>query len=158
MNFEIERSFLISVDRFYNQQNQLKKFREEFGSRFVFFNKYITDENFSKAAVVPMATEEWMVEIVLIKNEMTTNQCVDFLLKTRNARFMGPQAFSYVFEKKRELLPKGKIVAIHSEEYLLKEGGEYLIPYMNINNSYNIFNLRFLSLPIEEGERVIYFR
>jgi len=140
MNFKKINSSMVLFDKKYNYQTQLKTFREKYGNNFVFFNKEITDENFSKSAIVPMGTETWEVDIILIKREVTVQECVTYFLREENARFTSPQGLSFIYQNYRKILPaEGKIFAIHSKEYLLSEGGDYLIPYININKKFLIF-------------------
>jgi hypothetical protein len=130
-NFELFSAFSTKVDREYEHEDRLERFREVFlGSPKLYeIERGITDQNFSRVASRLYPGAKLTVAIFKIKGTVGLEECVRFLEGLRS-EFFGPHAGTVLWKNALESLPMTKrCVFIDRIENLPIIGGKAKIPY-----------------------------
>ncbi len=149
---------------------RLARFKNEYGDKFRYYNKDVTDEHYPNPSRVLKPGDKLWVRAFeqVVSGETTSGEHMAFLA-TQHAVHTGAQGASHVFEQKRTQLPKDKGYASFDEKGNLLEdadrshqvplvyaysGGEfsfYLVPF---EHTWPVINAFFCFCDVEQHSEV----
>jgi len=152
--FMLLTTFQFTVPDDYDHTTQLASFAKKNRKKFYFYNKNITDANFSKATNKLTPGKVYEVKTFKITERVTSRNCLAFL-KTQKAILVGAQGISAVWQQAKEQFFKGKWTVSFDEKSVLwrSTDGYHQVPYIDRNSDGNWnFDLGYFGYIWDEDE------
>ncbi len=125
--------FKITIPSDYDHDTWLAAFAEKTNglSDTYCYSDGLTDENFSKVSYKLIPGKTYIVKIFPILQTVSTEDCIDFLKKTK-ALLVGAQGLLLVYDLKKDVFPINKQILSFDEKNVLWQDtdGNHRVPYV----------------------------
>jgi hypothetical protein len=126
--FELSGTFTVVVPETYKHRGRFRAFWKEYRRNFHYFNRDLTDKNFSRVTHQLVPGEQLRFDLFHVRDSVQSEDSLA-MLKRRNSLLVGAQGASLVYELARDQLPIAEqnqfVLFIDERERLWMNEGQY---------------------------------